>query len=73
MGVHGAVKSTYLAVQRFRSENPLADYKWLFEQEFDSWKYWVDLPLNRLQWLWRRGFTSPCGKLYDFETYGPDA
>ncbi|MFB6130102.1 MAG: sugar-transfer associated ATP-grasp domain-containing protein [Salinigranum sp.] len=73
MGVHGTVKSSYLALNRAVSNNPLLDHKWFAEQEVNTWSHPVSLPLSRRLWLWRRGFTSPCGTLYDFETYGPEA
>ncbi|QLH81193.1 sugar-transfer associated ATP-grasp domain-containing protein [Halosimplex pelagicum] len=55
------------------SSSRLFDYKWLVEQELDSWKTRVELPLSERAALWRRGFTSPNGVLYDFETYDPRA
>jgi hypothetical protein len=47
------------------------EYAWLAGQEVDSWVHWVSLPLGRRLWLYRHGFTSPCGVLYDFERHGP--
>lgn len=73
MGLHDTLKSAYLESKRVASDNRLLDVVWLLEQEVDSWKTWVDLPLRRRLWLLRHGFTSPCGQLYDFETHGPEA
>lgn len=73
MGIHGAVKSSYLALARAASDNRLFDHKTFLEQEVDSWKHWVSLPPGRRLWLWRHGFTSPCWKLYDFDAHGPAA
>lgn len=73
MGLHERVKTTYLAVGNALADNRLSEYKWFAEQEVDSWKHWVPFPLHRRLWLWRHGFPSPYGKLYDIETHGPDA
>lgn len=73
MGVHAAVKSAYLQVGKALRHNRLGDYKWFAEQEVNTWKHWVDMPLRDRLWLWRHGFPSPFGKLYDLETHGPDA
>ncbi len=73
MGIHGTVKSAYLALTEAASNNRLHDYRAFAEQEVDSWKHWVSMPPRRRLWLWRRGFTSPAAKLYDFETHGPEA
>lgn len=62
-----------LAPTHAGSENRLRDYKWLIEQEVDSWTQWVSIPLRRRLWLLRHGFTSPCGKLYDFDDNGQEA
>lgn len=67
------VESSPRAVERRSSADRLLDYWRLLEQEANSWDYPVDLPVRRRLWLWRRGFTSPCGELYDFETHGPGA
>ena len=73
MNVHTAAKSSYLGFQRALSTNRLLDYKWLVEQEVNSWDHWIPTSLTRRLWLLRHGFTSPYGKLYDIETHGPDA
>ena len=73
MSVHGRAKSAYMSLGDRLRNNALMDAKWLVEQEVDTWKGWVDLPVRRRLWLWRHGFTSPCGVLYDFDTYGPEA
>ena len=73
MGVHGAIKSSYVMLKDVFSSNGLRDYLWFIEQEVDTWGYWVSLPVRRRLWLWKHGFTSPNGKLYDFDTFGPDA
>lgn len=72
MGLHDRIKSGYLAFDRVLRDNPLMDLKWFVEQEVDTWEHWVGLPPRRRLWLWRHGFTSPFGKLYDFGRYGPD-
>jgi hypothetical protein len=72
MSLHGAAKSLYLRTKRAATDNRLLDHKWFLEQEANSWTYRVDLSLRRRLWLWRRGFTSPNGKLYDFDEYGPE-
>jgi len=73
MPLHRTVKSTYLSSLDSLSRSRLFDYKWLVEQELDSWKTWIDLPVSERVALWRRGFTSPNGVLYDFETHDPEA
>lgn len=73
MGIHGAVKSAYLRFLRSLSDNTLMDVKWFVEQEINSWGNWIHFPVRRRLWLWRHGFTSPYGKLYDLDTYGPEA
>ena len=73
MGLHEVVKSAYLSLGDVLANNRLRDYKWFAEQEVNSWQYWVDFPLGYRLWLWRHGFPSTYGKLYDIETYGPDA
>jgi len=73
MGVHDALRSSYVALHEALSDNRLLEYKWFAEQEADTWKHWVEMPLRRRLWLWRRGFTSPCGALYDLDAHGPDA
>lgn len=73
MDVHGHVKSTYLELGDTLSDSPMADYKWLVEQEVDSWKHWVSVSPSRRVWLWRHGFLSPHDELYDLDTHGPEA
>lgn len=73
MGLHDAVRSAYVNLRRAVSENPALAYTWFAEQEVDAWKHWVSLPVRRRLWLWRHGFTSQCGKLYDFDSHGPEA
>lgn len=70
MGLHRAVKSAYLSLGDLVSDNRFHDYKWFLEQEVNTWSHWVELPLLRRLWLWRGGFTSPCGTLYDFDARG---
>lgn len=70
MGVHKTVKSSYLALGRVLSNNTVLDWKWFLEQEANTWSEWVDLPSRQRLQLYRRGFTSPCEKLYDFDSYG---
>ena len=67
MNIHKNVKSSYRTLRRTLSNNRLFDYWWLLEQEVDSWSVWVSLPLSRRIWLWRHGYTSLNGKLYDFD------
>jgi hypothetical protein len=66
-------KRAYLGAGSSLTHNPLADLKWFFEQEADSWVTWMDIPPAKRLWYWRHGFTSPTAKLYDIDTYGPDA
>lgn len=73
MGLHDVVKASYLGLKEVRSDNKLLDYWWFLEQEVNSWKHWVDLPLRRRLWMWRHGFPSPYGKLYDLDSHDPDA
>lgn len=73
MGVHETVKSSYLRVDDIISNNPFSDVKWFVEQEANTWSDWVQMPLSKRLALWRHGFTSPCGILYDFETHGYDS
>jgi len=73
MSIHGTVKSSYIGFLRSLSNDPRLDYKWFLEQEVDTWSNWVPLRPHRRLWLWRHGFTSPCGKLYDFDAYDPEA
>lgn len=72
MGIHGTIQSAYLDLTERVTDNILMDYKWFAEQEVNSWQYWIRYPLKRRLWLWKHGFTSPFGKLYDLETHGPD-
>ena len=73
MGVHGSIKSSYVMLKDVFSKNRLRDYMWFIEQEADTWRYWASLPVRRRLWLWKHGFTSPNGKLYDFDAFGPEA
>lgn len=73
MSVHGAVKSAYLSSLENISDNRLVDAKWFLEQEINSWQHWVPFSVRRRLWLWRHGFTSPYGKLYDLDAHGPEA
>lgn len=73
MDIHGTVQSRYLGLKRRVVHTRLLDYFWLAEQEVNSWHHWVRLPLRRRLELYRHGFTSPCGRLYDIETHGTDA
>ena len=73
MGVHGSIKSSYVMLKEVFSNNRLRDYMWFLEQELNTWKHWVSLPLRQRLWLWEHGFTSPAGKLYDFDAFGPEA
>lgn len=73
MGLHGVVKSTYVALTDAASNNRLTDYKSFAEQEADTWKHWVSMPPRRRLSLWRRGFTSPAETMYDFQTHGQEA
>jgi hypothetical protein len=71
MGVHDTAKSLYLSLGDLFSDNRLMDAKWFAEQEINTWSDWMDMPLRRRLWLWRRGFLSANGQLYDFETHDP--
>jgi hypothetical protein len=73
MSAHDALKSRYLSLKWGVTHNRLQEYLWLCEQEIDSWRRWVRLPLRRRLELYRHGFTSPFGRLYDIETHGYDA
>jgi hypothetical protein len=67
MGAHDAIKSLYLGVCQHVANNRLHDYRWFVEQEIDTWKNWVDIPIGQRLQLWRHGFTSPCAELYDLD------
>lgn len=72
MGIHDTIKSAYLGLTKRATDNILMDYKWFAEQEVNSWNHWIRYPLKRRLWLWKHGFPSPFGKLYDLDTHGPD-
>lgn len=69
MGLHSAAKSAYVDLRAVASDNRLLEYKWFLEQEVDTWDHWLPLPVGRRLRLWRNGFTSPCGVLYDFDAH----
>ena len=71
--MYNSVKSHYLRFQDWLSDNKFLKIKWFIEQEINTWKNWRDLSPRYRLWLWWHGFTSPNGKLYDFDTYGPEA
>lgn len=73
MGIHSRIKSAYLSLGHAVSNNRFSDYKWLLEQEVNTWSNWVPQPLHERTQLWQHGFTSPCGKLYDFDTHDPSS
>lgn len=73
MEILDRIKSFYLTAGARLTDNRFMEWKWFVEQEIDSWHYWVSFPLRRRLWLWRHGFPSPYGKLYDIETHGPSA
>lgn len=71
MDGHAVAKSWYLRLQQMVASNPLSDYTWFIEQEVNTWADWTPMPLRQRIWLWRRGFTSPCARLYDFSEHDP--
>lgn len=73
MGLHDRIRSGYLSASSRLRNNRVMDFKWFVEREVDTWKHPVDHPLRRRLWLYRHGFTSPLGKLYDLDRYGPEA
>lgn len=72
MGVHGTLRSAYLGVTRGVTDSRLTDYRWFLEQEVDSWGNWTSMPLRRRLWLWRHGFPSSFGEIYDFDAHDPE-
>lgn len=72
MSVHDTAKSLYLSMGNVASENRVLDAKWFAEQEVNTWSDWMEMPLRRRVWLWRQGFLSANGRLYDFETHDPE-
>lgn len=71
MSFHEILKSTFLTLNRTASDSRLLDYRSLLVQEANSWAYDLQLPPRRRLWLWRHGFTSLQGILYDFDRHDP--
>lgn len=71
--MHNRIKSHYISFQDWLSDNKFLEIKWFIEQEINTWKNWISLSPRYRLWLWWHGFTSPNGKLYDFDTHGPEA
>jgi len=73
MTLHDDVRTWYLQLDRAMTHNRLMDYKWFVEQELNTWGHPMRLPFRERLEIWRHGFTSPCGKLYDVDRWGLEA